>query len=314
MKAQIFLTLVVGLLSPLVIYASEMYQQALVRMDKAAQSFVFDNNYIEHSVEALTDSQYYSEKTFPEFLTSSTQLFHLDADLDALTRSILIFEAQEIDLPHVRYQVHYSVNTDTEIPELKQDYIEVTRYNLGPTLRNDLLQHLDAGNVADVSEFGVGPHVSWRFAMAPVMGMQADVIYAARKEIPDSYAQQAMCFSQSCLSLDATELPSTQTHILERPLLSPAKYRAESAYGVLQPARMLEELWAAFASDESLPYIKNQPQFVFVISANVVGQDSSTLGTGLQAVVLDDAIEQVWLQRAQMAGMEGELLEAFIAR
>lgn len=96
--------------------------------------------------------------------------------------------------------------------------------------------------------------------------------------------------------------------------MSSATYRAENSYGLLQPARMIEELWAAFASDESLPYIKNQPQFVFVISANVVGQDSSTLGTGLQAVVLDDAIEQVWLQRAQMAGMEGELLEAFIAR
>ncbi len=229
MKAQIFLTLVIALLSPLAVQANEIYQQTLVRMDKAAQSFVYSNNYTAQSVEALTDSQYYSEKTFPDFLTSSAQLFHLDADLDALTRSILIFEAQEIDLPHVRYQVHYSVNTDTEIPELKQDYIEVTRYNLGPTRRTDLLQYLEAENVADVSEFGVGPHVSWRFAMAPVMGMQADVIYAARKEIPDNHAQQAMCFSQPCLSLEATELPSTQTHILERPLLSPAKYRAESA-------------------------------------------------------------------------------------
>lgn len=314
MKAQIFLTLVIALLSSLAVQANEIYQQTLVRLDKAAQSFVSDNDYINQSVETLTGSQYYSEKTFPELSSNSTQTFHIDADLDALTRSLLILEAQEFELPHVRYHIHYSENTDTEIPELTHSYIEVTRYNLGPTLRNDLLQHLDAGNVADVSEFGVGPHVSWRFAMAPVMGMQADVIYAARKEIPDSYAQQTMCFSQSCLSLEATELPSTQTHILERPLLSPAKYRAESAYGVLQPARMLEELWAAFASDESLPYIKNQPQFVFVISANVVGQEHLTLGTGLQAMVLDDAIGQVWLQSYQVAGMKGELLEALIAR
>lgn len=314
MKAQIFLTLVVGLLSPLAVQAHEIYQQTLLRMDKAAQSFVFDNDYINQSVEALTGSQYYSEKTFPEFSSSSTQAFHIDADLDALTRSILILEAQEFELPHVRYHIHYSENTDTEIPELTHSYIEVTRYNLGPTLRNDLLQYLEAENVADASEFGVGPHISWRFAMAPVMGMQADVIYAARKEITDNQAQKMMCFSQPCLGLDATELPSVQTHVLDRPLLSPAKYRAQSTDGVLQPARMLKELWAAFASDEPLPYIKNQPQFVFVISANVVGQDSSTLGTGLQAVVLDDAIEQVWLQRTQMAGMEGELLEAFIAR
>ena len=314
MKAQVFLTLIIALLSPLAVQANEIYQQTLVRMDKAAQSFVYSNNYTAQSVEALTDSQYYSDKTFPEFLTSSAQLFHLDADLDALTRSILLFEAQEIDLPHVRYQVYYSVNTDTEIPELKQDYIEVTRYNLGPTRRNDLLQYLEAENVADVSEFGVGPHVSWRFAMAPVMGMQADVIYAARKEIPDNYAQQAMCFSQSCLSLEATELPSTQTHILERPLLSPAKYRAQNSYGVTRPARMIEELWAAFESDEPLPYIKDKAQFIFVISSNVVGQEYLTLGTGLQTMVLDDAIEQVWLQRSQMAGVEGELLEALIAR
>lgn len=314
MKAQIFLTLVIGLLSPLAIYAGEMYQQALVRMDKTAQSFVFGNNYIEHSVETLIGPQYYSEQTFPEFLTNSTQLFQLDADIDALTRSILIFAAQEINLPYVRYQVDYSVNTDTEIPGLKQDYIDVTRYNLGPTLRNDLLQYLDAENIADITDFGVGPHVSWRFAMTPIMGMQADVIYAARKEVPDYQAREAMCFLQSCLSLGTTELPVTQTHILDRPLLSLATYRAENSYGVTQPARMIEELWAAFGADEALPYIKDQPQFIFVISSNVVGQEHMTLGTGLQTMVLDDAIEQVWLQRSQMAGVEGELLEALIAR
>ena len=314
MKAQIFLTLVMGLLSPLVVQANEIYQQTLVRMDKAAQTFVSGNDYMHQSVEALTGSQYYSEKTFPEFSSSSTQAFHIDAELDGLTRSILILEAQESELPHVRYQIHYSENTDTEIPELTHSYIEVTRYNLGPALRNDLLQYLEVDNVADASEFGVGPHISWRFAMAPMMGMRADLLYAARKEIPDNQAQKMMCFSQPCLSLEATKLPSTPTHILDRPLLSPAKYRAQSADGVLQPARMLEELWTACASDEPLPYIKDQPQFVFVISANVVGQDSSTLGTGLQAIVLDDAIAQVWLQRAQIAGMESELLEAFIAR
>lgn len=314
MKAQIFLSCVVGLISPLFVQANEAYQSALVEMDQTAQAFVMANDYVEQSVEELTGAHYYSKRTFPELASSATQVFHIDADLDALTRSILLLEAQEADLSHVRYQINYSSHTDTEIPELKHDYIEVTRYNLGPARLANALQYVDPEHVGSPADFGIGPHVSWRFAMAPVMGMQAAVMYAARKEITDLAAQQALCFTQSCLGLEAPELPKGQAQILETPLLAPAIYRAQSSYGVTRPARVLEELWAEFRSDDPLPYSENNPQFVFVISLDVIGQDSLSLGTGLQTMVFDDSIAKVWLQRVQVAGMESELTQVLISR
>lgn len=314
MNAQVFLTLAVGLLAPLAVQANEVYQNTLIRMDESAQLFVAGNNYVEQSVDELTGSQYYSKKTFPKFSENAAQVSYIDADLDALTRAILILDAQEVELPHVRYQINYSINTDTEIPELKHDYIEVSRYNLGPARHNDLLQDLDAENVASLDEFGVGPHVSWRFVMAPVMGMQAAVLYAARKEMTDATAQKTMCFALSCLALEAPELPQGQVQVLTPQSVAPAQYRTENSYGGTQPARVLEELWAEFRTDDPLPYSKNNPQFVFVISSNVIGQDSLVLGTGLQAIVLDDAIAKIWLQRWQVADMQSELTQVVILR
>ena len=314
MNAQVFLTLAVGLLAPLAVQANEVYQNTLIRMDESAQLFVAGNNYIEQSVDELTGSQYYSKKTFPKFSENAAQVSYIDADLDALTRAILILDAQEVELPHVRYQINYSINTDTEIPELKHDYIEVSRYNLGPARHKDLLQDLDAENVASLDEFGVGPHVSWRFVMAPVMGMQAAVLYAARKEMTDATAQKTMCFALSCLALEAPELPQGQVQVLTPQSIAPAQYRTESPYGGTQPARVLEELWAEFRTDDPLPYSKNNPQFVFVISSNVIGQDSLVLGTGLQTIVLDDAIAKIWLQRWQVADMQSELTQVVILR
>ncbi len=314
MKIQVLLTFAIGLLAPLAAQANEAYQSALTRMDQSAQAFMAGDNYLAQPVDELTGSHYYSAKTFPQLAAHGEQIAHIDADLDALTRAILILEAQEVELESVRYHINYSRHSDSEVAELQQDYIEVTRYNLGPTRRNDLLQSLDPENVASPAEFGVGPHVSWRLVMAPMMGMQAAVHYAARKEIPAAIAEKKLCFAQSCLALEAPELPQGQSQVLTSPSLAPAKYRTENQYGAIRPARVLEELWAVFKSDESLPYSKRHPQFTFVVSMNVIGQDSLTLGTGLQNSVLDDAIVNIWLQRWQIAEMPSELTQVVISR
>lgn len=314
MQAQIFLTLVMALLAPLAVQANNLDQDALARMDQAAQVFIAGKGFIEQPADELAGEHYYSAKTFPSMASSAASVFRPDADFDGLTRAILLLEAQETELPHVRYQINYSSHIDSEVPELKHEYIEVTRYNLGPVRRADLQQYVDAEHIASPAEFGVGPHVSWRFALTPIMGMQAHVMHAARKEITDAAAQQAMCFAQPCLSLDAPELPQGQSQVLAPALLTPATYRAEHAAGMARPARVLEELWAEFKSEDPLPYNTSTPQFVFVISMDVIGQDSLSLGTGLQTMVLDDSIAQVWLQRVQVAGVEPELTQVFISR
>lgn len=314
MKVQVVFTLIISFLAPLAVQANEQYQQALVQLDQTAQQFIAGDGYLEQSASELTDERYYSDKNFPETASNSTSVFLPDSALDALTRSILLLEAQEVELPHVRYQVNYSSHVDTELPELKHEYIEVTRYNLGPTRRADLLQYVDSEHVADPAVFGIGPHVSWRFAMAPIMGMRANVLYAARKEVSDTAAQQAMCLGRSCLSLEAPELPQGASPELTAMELAAPVYRAEDSSGVERPARVMEALWAEMGTEDPMPYHRDQPQFVFVISKDVVGQDSLSVGTGLQAMVFDDTIAEVWLQRVQMAGMAPELTQVFVSR
>lgn len=272
--------------------------------------------YTPQSVEALTGDGYYSSSLFPDSTQSS--VFLPDSNLDALTRSMLILEANEVELPHVRYHITYSMYQDTERPELTQDYVEITRYNLGPSRRLDLLEYIDAEHVASADEFGVGPHVSWRFVMAPIMGMQANIEEASREEIPDIIAQKAMCFSQPCLNMEEAEMPVKQTTpiTLEYPLASTYITHTQSQYGVAQPARVLEELWAALSEQgmDPLPYVKGQPQFTFVISKDVVGQESTALGLGKQHIVLDDAIEKVWVQRHEVAGGEVDFVQGITHR
>lgn len=65
---------------------------------------------------------------------------------------------------------------------------------------------------------------------------------------------------------------------------------------------------------DSLPYSKRHPQFTFVVSMNVIGQDSLTLGTCLQNSVLDDTIANIWLQRWQIADMPSDLSQVAISR
>lgn len=293
---------------------SVIYQQAASNMDSAAQAFVHEKGYEPQPTDSLTAENYYSVNNFSK--KSSKGVFLPDADLNALTRSLLILESNEAELPHVRYHIRYSTHTDTEVPELTQDYIEINRYNLGPSRRDDLLQYMESSQVAPVEEFGVGPHISWRFAMAPIMGLQANLIQASRQEIPDALAQQALCFSQPCLSLEEPEIPANlnlqpvELESLER------AYVTHNADNLVQPAHVIDELWHALSAQgmDPLPYTKDQPHFIFVISKDVGGQESNALGLGQQTLVLDDSIAKVWVQRQEVAGGDVYFNQAFTPR
>ncbi len=287
------------MLSPIAAFASG------TEMQQAAKAFVQEKGYVARPVEALTADQYYSTRLFPNANNQSISL--PDVSLDALTRAVLIVEANELDLPHVRYHINYSIYSDLETPDLKQDYIEITRYNLGPSRRLDVLSYLDAEYVASPEQFGVGPHVSWRFVMAPVMGLQADLHYASRQEISDTTAQKAMCFSQPCLSMEEAQIPPQYAKSIAGPMSSDL---------VTRSAKVAQELQAALITDgmDPLPYTRDKPQFVFVISKDVVGQENTDLGLAQQAVVLDDAIAKVWVQRHGIEGGAAEFSEAFIPR
>lgn len=273
--------------------------------------------YTPQSIEALTGPHYYSTSFFPE--SAQQSVFWPDSDLHALTRSMLIVEANETELPHVRYHINYSNYQDTEAPEITKEYVEITRYNLGPSLRADLLQSVDAEHLAPEVMFGIDPHVSWRFEMAPVMGMNADIVEATRRELSDEEAQNAMCFTQLCLSLEEAEIPFEHTSSVDELASLSTNYLTHtqsSSEETVRPARALEELWAAFTryGMDYLPYDKDKPQFTFVISKDVVGQESNTLGLGVQNIVLDHTVAEVWIQRHEVLGAEVDFTEALLPR
>lgn len=280
--------------------ANQVYQQALAELEVNALEFIQARDYVMVDPETLTDSRYYSKENFPSAGSGTVSL--PDADLDPITRAVLFFETQEVPLPHARYRITYSTNVSTEVPEAQQDYVEVTRYNVGPARRNDLLAFVPGGQVADPAEFGVGPNVSWRFAMAPVMGNRAGLMHASRKEVPAAQAQGADCLGEPCLGLIDPVGPNMNWKPVPQPQLGPPVYSEKNDLGVARPARVIQELWASLTADgmEPLLYTREQPPFVFVVSWNTSGQDVAVSGLARQFPVMDDSIAEIWMQRDEI--------------
>lgn len=300
-------------LSPL---AQADYQDELLRHDSEALAFVHTDGFVMADVDALTDERYYSSTHFAALADGKASIRWPDADLDALTRAVLLLDAQEVGLPHVRYLLQYSINVSPDYPEIRHDYVEITRFNLGPERRRDVLQYVDEDHVAGLSEFGQGPHVSWRFALAPVMGMRAGLLYASRKEVQDRQAQALNCLGQPCLSLFDAQGPDGAWTPLVSPGLDAVPYHDQSPLGSTRAARIVQELWGAlsFQGMDPLPYTPGQPQFIFVASVDVVGQDASAFGLVQQTLVMDHTVQAVWTRRDEAPDLHVRFTQAFVPR
>lgn len=283
--------------------AGNPYQQAWENLDANALAFIQAQGYTSVDSGALTGDRYYSKKIFPGAPDGKEPIHLPDADLDPLTRSILLVESSEVPLPHVRYRITYNMEASADVPEAQQSYIEVTRYNIGPARRDDLLKYVPGDQVADAAEFGVGPHVSWRFIMAPIMGMRADLRHASRKEVSDTEARAARCLGEPCLSLADPSGPERGWKPASSPPLGQPAYNNTNPAGVAQPARALQDLWASMVSEgmDPLPYTAEKPQFDFVVSSNTSGQDAAISGLARQSVVMDDSVSELWVQRNEVA-------------
>lgn len=279
--------------------AGNPLQQAMAQFDAMGNKFVQAADHTQFNADNLADSRYYTAATFPNATAAHTSIGLPDAGLDALTRAVLLVHAYEAPLPHARYRVEYSMNVSPDVPEARQDYVEVRRYNLGPARRADLQASTPANHLADPQEFGVEPHVSWRFVMSPVMGFQAALTHASRTEIPDSQAQADDCLGVSCLALADPTGPERGWQAVPSPQLEPALYAERSNWGVATPARVMQELWSSIAGQgmDPLPYQPGQAAFQFVISSNTDGQQAAVVGLARQSVVLDSAVSEIWTQR-----------------
>ena len=135
--------------------------------------------------------------------TAAASVFLPSADLAPMTLAMLALENSEPALERVRYRLRYGADTVEATPggaTHAVSYIEVARFNLGPAIHREVTEVHGADVVADVSEFGVGPHVAWRLVTQPVMGNRAMVVAAGRMEIDEQAAAEETCLGGPCLA------------------------------------------------------------------------------------------------------------------
>src|SRR5690606_20244501 len=118
------------------------------------------------------------------------------ANLGPMAMAIFALETVEPPLERVRYRLRYGVRWVQQPPAADPvpfSYIEVIRLNLGPAIRQELVQALGKENVADAAQFGLGPHVGWRFVTQPLMGNRAMIATAGRREFNEAAARDLQC-------------------------------------------------------------------------------------------------------------------------
>ena len=285
--------------------------------DSDAKQFVFAPGYKSVNVQKLNDDRYYSPNNFPALGSGPSSAFWPDTNLDPITRAMLFVDTQEPKLPRVRYKVTYSMNALNDERETKQHYVEVTRYNMGPIIHQDVVKSTPAGvPVAPASEFGVGPNIGWRFVMSPIQGMRSGLLYASRKELSDAEAKRADCLGVPCLGFYDPTGPDKGWRTIDAPSLNAPVYNNPKNLGLNQPTRVIEELWASISSEEMdiLPYNKKQPQFEFVVSQNTFGQNDSISALVKQFPVMDDSISEVWTRRIEIPNAPVEFSNLYVPR
>lgn len=253
-------------------------------------------------VEVLESAEYYSADRFPG---QGASVFHPDADLPPPARALLLVEHQDGLLPHARYRVGWQVTEDPQAPDQLLHHVEVQRFNLGPARHEDLSASVPAEHLADVSEFGVGADVAWRFVMAPRQGMRAGVVDAARMELSAEQSAAADCFGSPCAALTGPVEPEGEWFAHDMPAPDIA---LGPATGSPHPARVAAELVAAIGEEADRPTIfdAGAPRFVFVISANAEGQDLATTALARDSIVFDDDIGTIWVRWHQFSDAEPE--------
>lgn len=234
------------------------------------------------------------------------------ADIGPIPLSVFALEISEQALERVRYRLRYATNWIEAEPggaPLPISYIEVVRFNLGPAIHQNLVDTLGRENVANASEFGVGPHAGWRLITRPVMGNRAMILAAGRMEMDAKVAQDEICFGAPCLDLG-----------------SPIE--AAAAWGEMEPVSAVSENPWPVPSDNVVTLVvatdlllgeidsiesdmaPSDPQIPAwaveaVIDVNL-GQDEGLDAAYRWGGLLDDSVAAIWKRLASFSGIDGQ--------
>lgn len=222
------------------------------------------------------------------------------ANLGPMPLAIVGLDSNETALERVRYRLRYGVRWTQQPPAadpVPLSYIEVIRFNLGPAVRQELVQALGAENVADAAQFGLGAHVGWRFITQPLMGNRAVIVAAGRREFSDATAHKQSCFGAPCLATASNidraapwSEPAPDETNDSRPALP-------EGMAPMSPAAAIQRLLGAIDSLETVETPDDGAHPEWLIEAAVernLGQDDSLDAAYRLGGLMDDSVKAIW--------------------
>ncbi|HSP24371.1 MAG TPA: hypothetical protein VLQ65_04285 [Saliniramus sp.] len=229
------------------------------------------------------------------------------SDLGPMPLAVLAVETMEGTIERVRYRLRYGVDWIEEVPggaRAPISYVEVIRFNLGPAIRQDLIESLGAEYVVGPEEFGVGAHVAWRFVTRPLMGNRAIVVAAGRGVVPDEAASDYTCLGSPCLSPHTSIDDAAPWSEMEPAEIAPHSLLPEPVGGNLSPVAAVELLLGEIDSIETdmAPAAPSVPDWAIeaVIEINL-GQDIGLEAAYRWGGLLDDSVAAIWERLASGA-------------
>lgn len=246
---------------------------------------------------ATVSDGFYSRQRFPDPDTTTAR--GVDAELNPVTKALMLVNSYEPALPRVRYRITFRLNETPNFGGYRTSNVEVTRFNLGPRLYAETVASTPKGVPVSKADFGVGPSVSWRFVMRARQGFLI-MPRVARRVLTEAQAQAIDCLGVSCLATTNPTGPRGDWQKTRPPRMKPAPYRALE-HGRSTAPRIAALLYRKAGDGkrnmEALPRYGEKPQLTFVISMGIEGNEYLADGLLHQGLLRDDAISDIWTHR-----------------
>ncbi len=282
-------------------------------LDVEIQSFL-GTGYTLVDVDAL-------EAAIEDGLPPTDSVFLASSNLSPLAEALLALEASDGTLERTRHHVSVRVLLAEQPPAaypVPFVFLQVERYNVGPAIRGELVAELGEDRVAPAADFGEGPHVSWRFVMRQLMGMEAAIFTAAKAEVGEAQADAADCLAMPCLlpygGIDEIAVWHEMEEVADLGAELEGLAYPAMRDGLASPAAMLDLAATQAYFDPYQSEVTGSDLVVaeFVIEAGLAQEQTIEVALR-QGHLLDDSVAAVWQRLVALPSM-GEAPEFYAAQ